>query len=819
MIKKLIVFILLIFTFQSSIFCQSPKFLSYYELTDFLQASPGAFKYGLYGFINPSATTYLNSSDFLFVYSERNKEIMQGSRWGLFLGNPQTEILSLSLPSSGFGILSESDSNKSVYNLRYSWGFGNRIINFGYGIGYTFGDKDHFQRGGITFIGGLLRPIPQLSIGLQRTFAFEGGNGESVAEIAVRPIGSYPMAFYADASMFDNQNLKNVNWSAGLSWEIIDGLRLNGRYFKDKTFNIAVDLSFGHFGFASQHHFNDKQKNIYNSYYVRAGALDRTFINKIVPENRYLQLDLKGNIQYLGYLWFDNSNKLLDILEVIEKARREKQVKGIVLNITGLYANMEILWEIREKLKEFKNGGKQVIIFADRLNISQYHFVSIADKLILDPMGTISLTGYAIGRSYYKTMLEKVGIGFQDLRFYKYKSAFESFESDRMSPADREQNQKIVDDLYEFVGKEICEARKISFDKFDKIVNSNIILTAKVSLENKLIDTIARWNDVEAVIKNINKDITLSKISISSSPVEPEDDQWGKPTKSIAVVYALGPCDLESGIRARELSAYLKKLAESNVGAIVLRVDSPGGDGLASDLVAEVIRKYKGKKPIIVSQGAVAASGGYWLSMDADTIVSSPMTITGSIGVIGGWIYNKGIADSLGINTEIVQRGKYADLGYPFTLPLIPIGLPDRPMNEEERSQIENYIKDFYSDFVNKVSTGRKMNFDEVHEIAQGRVWTGISAKENGLVDVLGGLAKAIEIAKEKAGYPPDDIVRIIQYPEDKLFDLSLLFSSLFGISLEKTKSDLSILNFLIKNNGIAMPIAPIEFLEFVQEK
>ena len=278
---------------------------------------------------------------------------------------------------------------------------------------------------------------------------------------------------------------------------------------------------------------------------------------------------------------------------------------------------------------------------------------------------------------------------------------------------------------------------------------------------------------------------------------------------------------MDNGINARKLSSKLKQLAESDdIGAIVLRVDSPGGDGLASELVADVTKHMKGKKPIIVSQGAVAASGGYWLSMDADTILAAPMTITGSIGVISAWMYNKGIADSMGINTEIVKHGKYADLGFPFLLPFIPIGLPDRNLTDDERMQFEKSIKKNYKLFVNKVADGRGKTFDEIHKIAQGRVWSGAEGKKIGLIDVLGGLNKAIAIAKEKAGYSADDEVRIYEYPQSAgLMDWSSLFSSSAELQLKEIKNKFEMLRFRIDNNGIPMPIAPLEFFDFVQDK
>ncbi|MFC2131789.1 signal peptide peptidase SppA [Bacteroidota bacterium] len=378
----------------------------------------------------------------------------------------------------------------------------------------------------------------------------------------------------------------------------------------------------------------------------------------------------------------------------------------------------------------------------------------------------------------------------------------------------------VIDDWYEFSRKEICGSRNIELDEFDKIVDGKILYLAEEAYDKGLIDTMGRWNDVKDIMKGINKKANIMPSAFLWKQAPPTDDRWGDPAKAIAVVYALGVCAMDEGINARKLSAYMKRIAKNPaVGAIILRVDSPGGDGMASDVVAEIIRKYKDKKPIIVSQGAVAASGGYWLSMDADTIVAAPMTITGSIGVIGGWFYNKGLADSLGISTEILKRGKYADLGYPFMLPLIPIGLPVRNLNEDEKGQMETYIKVHYKDFVTKVSEGRGMKYDEIDSIAQGRVWTGMEGKKIGLVDELGGLDKAMNIAKELAGYDSDDEVLIIEYPKQEMFDFGMLFSGLFGLELKETKEQLKMLKFRLDNNGIPMPMMPLDYIEHVQDE
>jgi protease-4 len=293
---------------------------------------------------------------------------------------------------------------------------------------------------------------------------------------------------------------------------------------------------------------------------------------------------------------------------------------------------------------------------------------------------------------------------------------------------------------------------------------------------------------------------------------EPYDNRWSEPPH-IAVIYALGVCAMDKGINARTLVKDVEAaVADSRIKAIVLRVDSPGGDPVASDYIAEAMKKAKGKKPIIVSQGFVAASGGYWLSMYADTIVAAPSTITGSIGVIGGWIYNKGLKETLGMSTDFVKVGVHADLGFGMTLPLIGVRIPDRNLTTEERARAESAIRTHYKEFVEKVSLGRKKKFDDIEPIAQGRVWSGLDGKQNGLVDVIGGLETAINIAKERAGIPKDQEVTLVELPKKGLIDFSMFMPKLFGIETKATTDPtIELLKFRLQHNGEPLPMLPME--------
>ncbi len=269
---------------------------------------------------------------------------------------------------------------------------------------------------------------------------------------------------------------------------------------------------------------------------------------------------------------------------------------------------------------------------------------------------------------------------------------------------------------------------------------------------------------------------------------------------------------MDTGIKARSLVKDIERATkDKSIKAVVFRVDSPGGDALASDIVAEALKKCRKKKPVIVSQGLVAGSGGYWLSMYGDTIVSAPFTITGSIGVIGAWIYNISLKEKLGLSTDKVQVGKHADIEFGAVIPLLGVSIPDRNLTQEERARMEQSIKTLYQDFVARVAEGRHKASEEIEAVAQGRVWSGIDAKEIGLIDVIGGIEKAIEIAKEKAGIPRNQEVVIVELPRPELVN-----PALFTPKLIHTDAKSNYLKYYFQNIGKPMLLLPYDYLEML---
>jgi protease-4 len=373
--------------------------------------------------------------------------------------------------------------------------------------------------------------------------------------------------------------------------------------------------------------------------------------------------------------------------------------------------------------------------------------------------------------------LEKLGLGFDEWRFLKYKSAVETYSRESMSEADREQRQALVDGYYETMRTDVATSRAVDPKTVDRWVDEITVFFPAEARREGLVDDLVRWEDIRDVVTDLEGEAKgfVSPRSVAGRYYKSK--QWGEPPK-IAVVYAIGECAMDTGIRARRLEKLLAGLRKNReVRAVVLRVNSPGGSALASDLVAEEVRKCSKIKPVIISQGDVAASGGYWVSMHGDEILAQPTTITGSIGVIGGWVWNKEFAEKLGLSSDFVKRGKRADVLFGPTLPFIGLSVPHRPLSESEREQIIASMDTLYQEFVETVAEGREMTKEDVEKIAQGRVWTGNAGKENGLVDTIGGLMAAIEVAREKAGFGPDDEVRILDFSVRGQFDLSQLFA------------------------------------------
>jgi protease IV len=776
---------------------------TYYRENKFWMTSPGAFKSGLYGIDNPAVLNYQSHPDVYFTWTDETGRWNDLNNWGLFAA----------VPNFSFGLINQKFQGNSVTDYKISTGIGSEDFSVGLGYGWSSGDRGFFNRSDLITIGALSRPIPYVSIGFAGNILFSGQN-EGMVDLAVRPLGNEKISLFGDYVFRNYLNDADNQWSAGIALEAYPGFRLTGRYFENQFFTVGIELSLGRISFSSMSNLDKDGNYQFNTYGIRIGGYDRNPFQTFKTKTDYVEMNLLGDMKYSRFRFFDDSNTLYEITNEIKAAREDKSIGGIAINTSGMNINRALLWELREELRKFKETGRKVYIYIDRPGMEGYHFASVADKIIMDPEGLIELEGFMYGKQYYAGLLEKLGIGFHEWRYFKFKSAVEVLARKNMSEGDSIQLQKLIDSFYDLARKDICSGRKITSAMFDNLVDNTGLFLPQDAVEHKLVDTIGRWETVKELINNEEGQKNFIRPGSISKFMLPKDNYWGKKPE-ISLIYAVGICAMDEGISSRNLVRYVDHAVnDDNVKAIILRVDSPGGDALASDIIAEALKKAKGKKPLIISQGSVAASGGYWLSMYGDKILAAPNTITGSIGVIGGWAYNKGLKEKLGLTTDYVKKGEHADLGFGMTVPFIGLTLPDRDLSPFEQKKVDRTILSTYKEFVAKVASGRSKSTIYIDSIGQGRVWSGTDGNKIGLVDNLGGIQDAIDIAVDNCGLKGIEY-EVKEYPPAPFFNLNFFLPKIPGLQIDEDPI-IRTIKFRLKYNGTALPVLPLEEMDYV---
>lgn len=458
---------------------------------------------------------------------------------------------------------------------------------------------------------------------------------------------------------------------------------------------------------------------------------------------------------------------LNDILASLENAAADEKIKGVYLDMQNVPAGMATVEEIRNALLEFKESGKWIVAYSEIYSQKAYYLASVADEVWLNPQGMVEWRGLGAQLMFLKGMLEKLEVEPQIIRYGKFKSAVEPLILDKMSEANREQTMTYMSDLWNRMLVGISDGRGKTTEELDKLAQDGTIQNAKDAKENGLVDELLFKDEVLAKIRTRlaieDEDEKLNFIGLGKykdAPKAKDEDEKATKKEKVAVIYAVG--DIEGGegddetIGSEKISAEIRKARkDKKVKAIVLRVNSPGGSALASDVIWREMVLAKAEKPVVVSMGDVAASGGYYIACAADSIFAQPNTITGSIGVFGVLINaQKMINNKLGITIDTVKTNRFADLGTPL-----------RPLTDLERDIIQKGVNEIYFDFISKVAEGRGMTTDEVDSIGQGRVWSGEDALQIGLVDKLGGIEDAIATAARMAEL---ENYRVVEYPAQK---------------------------------------------------
>jgi len=487
-----------------------------------------------------------------------------------------------------------------------------------------------------------------------------------------------------------------------------------------------------------------------------AGFVASSESETIVMPNSVFTLELKGTVQEryqpspVDQFFEDQISTygLEDILNSIQKAKEDEQIKGIYLHTGALTCSTASLQAIHRALADFKQSGKFLIAYADMYTQGGYYLASVADKVIVNPVGSLSWHGLASETMFLKDFLAKIGVKMQIFRVGTYKSAVEPMTNTEMSPANREQTQAFLESTWKSIVSDVAASRNISVDSLNLLADQNMDLRpAEDYVRCGLADTLMYKDEVLSYLKSLaglTEEDNLQTLSLDEMTRVKSVTPKSKTRDVVAVYYAYGEIDngssYDEGINSEKMTKDLRDLRkDKNVKAVVLRVNSPGGSAYGSEQIWREVNLLKAEKPVVVSMGDYAASGGYYISCAANKIVAEPATLTGSIGIFGMMPdASELLTNKLGLHFDGVKTHKMADMGS-----------MSRPFNAEESALMQQMVNQGYALFTKRCAEGRNIPLEELCKIAEGRVWTGSMAKELKLVDELGGLDTAIQLAAE----------------------------------------------------------------------
>lgn len=650
----------------------------------------------------------------------------------------------------------------------FHWGSGKHVWR-----GIYLGSTSHFSKDGFeaTDFGVLYRGFPWFSAGLnwKNQWARKHGGKRASQElglgVAFRPICNRLTLAYDHRVSFEAQTLfgngTDLGGIAQILIEPIDGLTLFSSYDTEtQGIQVGVSVGFGKLGVKTYHNVDKDRK--YGSSLVGfqvSKEIRRTVFRKKVPTFIELTFDRPITDSPTSRAFFGPKTiTLRELNDKIKEMAKDPSIDGIILKPDMYTAGTGMMEELVQSLKEFKASGKKVFAFIDAAEDAQYALACVADSIFLNSGGILDVDGIAFGIGFWKGLFDKIGVEAQVYRRGDYKTAAEPFTREHLSETSREAYKAVLEDMQSIYSGMIRKGRGWSQEKLNEVYAA-ALFTPSMALKAGLIDGFYHPDQIEKVAGKEAKIIKSHK----------QPKQWvydwdsGAKTK-IAIIYAEGPIvpgksqpspfGGDKIIGSETTTKAIRKAREDkSVKAIVMRVNSPGGSVLASeDIWREVHRTThpdsadeKNRKPFIISMANVAGSGGYYIACAADTIVADSSTITGSIGVLSGKISVGGLFQKIGLNVDIVKEQPHAEM----------FGL-HRPFTDEEGQRMQDIVDSYYEQFLDRVAEGRGMTRNEVNEIAQGRIWSGIDAKKIGLVDVLGGLESAIDIAREKAGLEED---------------------------------------------------------------
>ena len=450
--------------------------------------------------------------------------------------------------------------------------------------------------------------------------------------------------------------------------------------------------------------------------------------------------------------------QLMQAVRAITAAAMDPAVKFIYINASDCAIDMGTLEELREALQSFRElSGKPVIAYINNLNeLSSYYLATVADKIYMNSDGMAMVSGIGAHMFFLKDCLDAAGLEMQLIRHGKYKSAGEMFIANKISDANREQNEQLFQSLWSVIASAVASSREVEMDRFYDLVHNLKLTTAATLLDNKLVDDTLSLAGMEQKICGLLSVEEFNEVNMTSLEgyAQAKIKENFKAKERIAVLYANGEIvESGTGLASSDIVPIINKLKDDNaVKAVVLRVNSPGGDAHAAELIRRALMDLKAEKPLVVSMGEYAASGGYWISAQADKIYAESTTLTGSIGVFSLIPNASKLAGKLGVNATVIGTGPHVGMATPL-----------KPLDAVEREYMQEMVEEVYDRFTTIVSQGRKMTKEHVDSLAQGRVWSGLDAMEVNLVDEVGTLSDAIAYAADLAGI--ENGYRLVQYP------------------------------------------------------
>ncbi len=711
----------------------------------------------------------------------------------------------------GFGFVGEYLRNKSLTTMknmnRYTWGlgFGTKGMYFGAAFSSTSG----LDRENNWDIGMLYRPYNFFSFGA----VARGVNNPRIGSlnqmvgwdlgIALRPLAltepiggkrGHRLTLTADASLreFDaiagvrdrDRYSDNIAYKFGARMELLPGITANIDYLtkidegvlapRDKQLWAGITFGFGNSEIGMHQQEGTGVGSAWTAHY---DLFTPSILTKLNPKTKpkFVEIKLRGPIvEYNQFSsWFRPGYRTVHgFTKLIDKLEDDDEVSGILLKLEGFNAGWARIQEMRDALEEFKSSGKLIVVYAEYLSNGSFYLASVADKIYLAKGSGVGLSGLAANMMFLRGTLDTLGINPELEHIGDYKSASDMLTRRDMSDSQKEATDAILDGLYNELVSAVADGRSMTESDVRNLIDESGDFTADEAFSAKLIDSLVYEDQLEDLVKELKEeDDEMSLLSEKKYNMkhDAELEWYDTRMKSIAVVYGLGAITSgksgDGGMFGDQsmgsetiVEALRKARNDKSVAAIVFRVDSPGGSGLASEMILrEVERTTTGDdaKPLIVSMGDVAGSGGYYVACKADTIIAQPNTITGSIGVISGKFSFAEFQRKIALNTETLKRGNFADM-YSGS----------RSFTDEERAKLRDQINQFYDIFLQHVADGRDMDTSEVNKVGQGRIWTGTDAKERGLVDLTGGLELALDVAAEAGGIEEGESYTIKKFPK-----------------------------------------------------